>query len=80
MQRDQFIDLRQCIRFDERETRNERGFHDKFASLRNIISPDLTIDEQLVTFRGCFPLKMFSPSKPPKYGLKVLLLYDSVST
>ena len=71
MQRDQFIDLQQCIPFDKRETRNERSFEDKFAPLRNIMemfstkcrsnynpSPYLTIDEQQVTFRGCCPFKI----------------------
>ena len=43
-------------------------------------SPYHTIDEQLVTFRGCCPFKMFIPSKPGKYKMKVWVLCDSVSS
>ncbi|XP_065665565.1 piggyBac transposable element-derived protein 4-like [Hydra vulgaris] len=90
MQRDRFVNLRRCIRFDERETRNQRRFEDKFAPLRNIMemfitkcksnynpSAYLTVDEQLVTFRGRCPLKMFIPTKPGKYGMKISILWDA---
>nr|XP_047129659.1 piggyBac transposable element-derived protein 4-like [Hydra vulgaris] len=90
MQRDRFVNLRRCIRFDERETRNQRRFEDKFAPLRNIMemfttkcksnynpSAYLTVDEQLVTFRGRCPFKMFIPTKPGKYGMKIWILCDA---
>ena len=38
----------------------------------------LTIDEQLVTFKGRCPFKMFIPSKPGKYRMKVWVLCDFV--
>nr|XP_047137391.1 piggyBac transposable element-derived protein 4-like [Hydra vulgaris] len=90
MQRDRFVNLRRWIRFDERETRNQRRFEDKFAPLRNIMemfttkcksnynpSAYLTVDEQLVTFRGRCPFKMFIPTKPGKYGMKIWILCDA---
>ncbi|XP_065654465.1 piggyBac transposable element-derived protein 4-like [Hydra vulgaris] len=90
MQRDRFVNLRRCIRFDERETQNQRRFEDKFAPLRNIMemfitkcksnynpSAYLTVDEQLVTFRGRCPFKMFIPTKPGKYGMKIWILCDA---
>ena len=39
----------------------------------------VTIDEQLVGFRGHCPFRMYIPNKPAKYGLKLVLLCD-VST
>ncbi|XP_065658824.1 piggyBac transposable element-derived protein 4-like [Hydra vulgaris] len=90
MQRDRFVNLRRCIRFDERETRNQRRFEEKFAPLRIIMemfitkcksnynpSAYLTVDEQLVTFRGRCPFKRFIPTKPGKYGMKILILCDA---
>ena len=38
---------------------------------------NLTIDEQLVTFRGRCPFKQYIPSKPGKYGLKFWVCCDS---
>jgi len=37
----------------------------------------VTVDEQLVTFRGRCPFKMFIPNKPGKYGIKIWVLADS---
>jgi len=34
----------------------------------------LTVDEELVTFRGRCPFKQFIPSKPKSYGLKFWIL------
>lgn len=36
----------------------------------------VTIDEQLVGFRGKCPFRMYIPNKPSKYGLKIVLLCD----
>ncbi|XP_050509073.1 piggyBac transposable element-derived protein 4-like, partial [Diabrotica virgifera virgifera] len=36
-----------------------------------------TIDEQLVAFRGRYPFKQYIPSKPAKYGIKILVLCGS---
>ncbi|XP_047141337.1 piggyBac transposable element-derived protein 4-like [Hydra vulgaris] len=37
----------------------------------------LTVNEQLVTFRGRCPFKMFIPTKPGKYGMKIWILCDA---
>ncbi|KAF2906097.1 hypothetical protein ILUMI_00079 [Ignelater luminosus] len=38
---------------------------------------NLTVDEQLLTFRGRCPFKQFIPSKPGKYGIKIWAACDS---
>ena len=40
----------------------------------------LTVDEELVTFRGRCPFKQYIPSKPGRYGLKFWILSDSKSS
>ena len=37
------------------------------------------VDEQLVTFRGCYPFRQYMPSKPGKYGIKIWVICDSIS-
>ncbi len=37
----------------------------------------MTVDEQLVTFRGRCPFKQYIPSKPGRYGIKLWALCDS---
>lgn len=81
--------LSASLRFDNRLTRDERKESNKFAHISQIWdilinqcnlnyepSMYLTIDEQLVGFRGRCPFKMYIPSKPNKYGLKIILLCD----
>lgn len=82
--------LLRCIRFDNINDRKERKKIDKLAPIRNIFNifvencrkaivpgPHLTIDEQLVAFRGRCPFRQYIPSKPARYGLKVFALVDS---
>ena len=33
--------------------------------------PHMTVDEQLVCFRGKCPFRQYIPSKPDKYGIKL---------
>ena len=40
-------------------------------------STNLTVDEQLVPFRGRVNFKQYIPMKPAKYGIKIFLLCDS---
>lgn len=75
--------LRFC-RFDNKATREERRAEDKLAAFRDVWTmfvmqlrkfyipgTDLTVDEQLVPFRGRCPFRQYIPSKPARYGVKV---------
>lgn len=75
------------IRFDNPTIRNRK---DKIAPIRDIFedfikncqkayspSESVTIDEQLVTFRGRCSFRMYIPSKPGRYGIKIWALCDS---
>ena len=79
-----------CLRFDNRENRNERSLLDKLAPIRSFLdkfvencqqyyipSEYLPIDEKLERFRGKCGFRHFIPNKPAKYGLKVFALVDS---
>lgn len=78
-----------CLRFDNKSTRAERRETDKFAPIREVWEefenvckdyyepgPYITIDEQLLAFRGRCPFKMYIPNKPAKYGIKFILVCD----
>lgn len=82
--------LIRCIRFDDLDTRIQRKVTDKFAPFREVFDLFInnckqnysigefgTIDETLVAFRGRCPFKMYIPSKPAKYGIKVFSLVDA---
>lgn len=84
---DKFEQISACLRFDCRSSRNQS---DKLAPIRDVFekfikncqrfycpSEQVTVDEQLVTFRGRCSFKMFIPSKPGRYGLKIWALCDS---
>lgn len=84
-----FCFLLRCLRFDDKTTRDTRRSNDRFAHIREIwdqfiakcrevYKPGsfLTIDEQLVGFRGRCPFKMYIPNKPDKYGIKIVLICD----
>ncbi|XP_071200510.1 piggyBac transposable element-derived protein 4-like [Salvelinus alpinus] len=42
--------------------------------------PEVTVDEQLVPFRGCCPFREYLPSKPAKYGIKIWVACDAQSS
>ena len=84
--------LRFC-RFDNKNTREERRATDKLAAIRDVWTmfvstlriyyipgTDLTVDEQLVPFRGRCPFRQYIPSKPAKYGIKVWWCCDSATS
>ena len=73
-------------------TREERRKEDKFAPIRTIwdlliasceiyYSPGslLTVDEQLLGFRGHCPFRMYIANKPAKYGIKIVINCDAQS-
>lgn len=79
-----------CLRFDDKATRDVRKQTDKLAPIRHIwqillencrtlYKPGtyLAIDEQLVGFRGRCPFRMYIPSKPNKYGIKIIMMCDN---
>jgi hypothetical protein len=85
-----FQQILRFIRFDDLETRETRRANDRLAPIRDV--PDrftelfrmryvphenVTIDEMLHPFRGRCPFKVYMPSKPAKYGLKIWILADS---
>jgi hypothetical protein len=41
---------------------------------------DVTIDEQLLNFYGRCPIKQYMPPKPGKYGIKLWLMVDSLTS
>ena len=70
----------------------ERNRNDKLAPIRRIFEMmatkfrssyragvNITVDEQLMTYRGHCPFKMFLKEKPGKYGIKIWALVDSVT-
>lgn len=88
MSLDRFKTINRCIRFDDKEER-QRG-RDKLAPIRNVfekwvagvkkmyIPGDfLTVDEQLLPFRGRSPFTQYIPSKPAKYGIKIWVCTDA---
>ena len=85
-----FQDIQTMLSFDDQATREQRKADDKFAPIREVFdmftsacrrhfSPGecLTIDEQLVSFRGRCPFRQYMPAKPAKYGLKFWACVDS---
>lgn len=89
MSENRFRFLLRCLRFDDVRDRGHRKELDKLAPIRELIelfnnncqkyfSPSeyLTVDEQLLAFRGNCPFRQYIPSKPAKYGLKVFALVD----
>lgn len=89
MSKGRFEFLTACLRFDDKSTRDERRAESVFAPIIEIWNDFIeickksfkpgayvTIDEQLVGFRGKCPFRMYIPNKPAKYGLKIVLLCD----
>lgn len=82
MSRDDFVSILTDLRFDDAETRRERMLRDNMAAIRElwthfnenllkhfIPSVDLTIDEQLILFRGRCKFKIYNKSKPGTLSL-----------
>ena len=88
-----FENILRFLRFDDRRTRAERHETDKLAAFRDIWTVftarlpmmyrpdmDMTVDEQLVSFRGRCSFRQYIPSKPGKYGLKIFWNCDAISS
>lgn len=90
MSRDRFDFLIRCLRMDDKSIRPTLRTNDVFTPIRRIwdifinqcinnYTPGahVTIDEQLLGFRGRCPFRMYIPNKPSKYGIKILMMCDS---
>lgn len=90
MSRDRFDILIRCLRMDDKSIRPAFRETDVFAPARKVwdlfinqcvnnYTPGahVTIDEQLLGFRGRCPFRMYIPNKPSKYGIKILMMCDS---
>lgn len=90
MSEQRFRFLLRCIRFDDVRDRPMRSELDKFSPIRELFermvlsfqnyysaSEFLTIDEQLLAFRGRCSFRQYIPSKPSKYGIKTFALVDA---
>ncbi|XP_013198532.2 piggyBac transposable element-derived protein 4 [Amyelois transitella] len=90
MSEKRFEFLTNCLRFDDRLTRAERRQQSKLAPIKELFDHIVetskklyspcdctTIDEQLLGFRGRCPFRMYIPSKPDKYGIKLLMFCDA---
>ncbi|RWR98594.1 piggyBac transposable element-derived protein 4-like protein, partial [Dinothrombium tinctorium] len=79
--------LRRFIRFDNFETRADRRKVDKLAPIREIFNKFsenctnsyypgkyLTVDEQLVGFKGRCPFRQYIANKPDKVGIKLWMI------
>ena len=77
------------LRFDNKAARNG---NDRFEYCRVIwdwlmdncrsnwtAGPVVSVDEQLIPFRGHCVFRMYLPNKPAKYGLKIFMVCDSKS-
>lgn len=88
LRRFQFLLAR--LRFDDKSTRSRRKAEDGLAPIREIWdifimncrnnytpSDFLTIDEQLLGFRGRFKGRVYIKNKPAKYGIKIVSINDA---
>lgn len=82
--------LLRCLRFDDKTFRLQRQKDDPFTPIRDIWEmlmvqcrqnyvpgTYVTIDEQLLAFRGRCKFRMYIPNKPAKYGVKLEMMCDS---
>ncbi|CAK9796543.1 PiggyBac transposable element-derived protein 4 [Anthophora plagiata] len=87
-----FYILQNCVRFDDKSTREERKKIDNMAHIRvlfdqfvdcchkaHIPHEYMTIDEMLLAFRGRCGFRVYIPSKPAKYGIKIQAPVDAKS-
>ncbi|XP_031617441.1 piggyBac transposable element-derived protein 4-like [Contarinia nasturtii] len=83
MSKKTFQYMSRVMRFDDVMNRRQQKSTDKFAPIRDLFDkwsellPDfynpsecVTVDEQLLGFRGRCKFRQYMPSKPEKYGIK----------
>lgn len=92
MSEQRFHFIQSCLCFDDDTTRVQRKQLDNLAPIRELFeafvqnckttySPGecLTIDEMLIAFRGRCKFRQYIPSKPAKYGIKIIALVDATN-
>ena len=90
MSKNRCFQLLNTLRFDNKDTRRRRQETDKLAPISEVLDlhlanlqkyyvpgASLTVDEQLIPFRGRCSFIQYIPSKPAKYGLKLFWICDS---
>lgn len=90
MSGERFAEILCLLRFDDKDTRESRRANDKFAPIRevwnlfveqcrNLYKPSayMTVDEQLLGFRGKCPFRQYIKSKPDRYGIKFWMCADA---
>ncbi|XP_067624247.1 piggyBac transposable element-derived protein 4-like [Eurosta solidaginis] len=92
MSKERFEFLSRCLRMDDKALRPMLRPNDAFVPARNvwemfikqcrnnyIPGSEVTIDEQLLGFRGRCPFRIYIPNKPSKYGIKFPMMCDATS-
>lgn len=82
-----------CLRFDDRQQRRAASERDKLAPIRNVFDKwvarlkvmyvpgaSVTVDEQMIPYRGRVPFLQYIPSEPDPYGIKGWLCTDSYTS
>lgn len=90
MSKERFAFLLTCLRFDNPEDRIIRKVSDPAAPITEFfemfvqncqtsyaLGKSICIDEMLIGFRGRCKFKMYLPSKPVKYGIKIMCCTDA---
>ena len=90
MSEQRFVFLTACLRFDNKQRREELRKTDRLTAMREVwdhlvntskrlYTPTdvVTVDEQLLGFHGRCQFKMYIGNKPDKFGLKIIMLCDA---
>ena len=93
MSRRRFEQIVKVLRFDDAASRRMNRTPDRLQPIKDcfeswntflrdayIPGECMTVDEQLVTFRGRCPFRQYIKSKPGRYGIKIWAICDSKSS
>ena len=89
--RKRYRQILHVFRFGQSQSRRRHRSSDKLQPIRKVFEtrdsylsdsyctcgPSMTVDEQLVSFKGRCHFKQYIPSKPGKYGIKIWTICDS---
>ena len=90
MSQNRYQQILRVLRFDDANSQRRHRSEDKFQPIRDVFEqwdlhlrdaytpgPHMTVDEQLVCFKGRCPLRQYIPSKPGKYGIKIWAICEA---